>query len=117
MSENGDVSDGNELLKEGKAGEALKEYDSAAKSLPGRGAVHLNRGLALSRMDEKQLDQAMQAFKLATDTEGSDAVRARAHYNLGNTFFKKEDYQEAIRQYKKSLMLAPGNKDEKESGE
>ncbi len=111
MSENGDVSDGNDLLKEGKVGDALKEYNAAAKALPNRGAVHLNRGLALSRMGDKQLDQAMQAFKLATDTEGTDAVRARAHYNLGNTFFKKEDYQEAIRQYKKSLMLAPGNKD------
>jgi Ca-activated chloride channel homolog len=112
MSENSEVKKGNTLLEEGKIGEALESYQAATRALPNRAAVHLNRGLALSRMkDDSQLDQAMQAFKTATDTKGSDAVLGRGHFNLGNAFFKKEDYAEAIRQYKKSLMLSPGNKD------
>ena len=111
MSENSDVSDGNKLLQEGKPAEALTSYDEAARSLPGRHAVHLNRGLALSRMGDEQLDQAMQAFQLASEGGGPDDVRARAGANLGNAFFKKEDYAKAIELYKKSLMLSPGNKD------
>ncbi len=110
-SKNSEVSKGNALLKEGKAGEALEAYDQAARALPNRGAVHVNRGLALNRMGEEKLDQAMQAFKMATDTSTSDSVRARAHFNLGNAFYKKEDFPEAVRQYKQSLLLEPGNKD------
>ncbi|MCP4679208.1 MAG: tetratricopeptide repeat protein [Deltaproteobacteria bacterium] len=111
MSENSDVTDGNKLLTEGKPAEALTSYDEAARALPGRHGVHLNRGLALSRMGEEQIDQAMQAFQLASDGGGPDDVRARASANLGNAFFKKEDYAKAIELYKKSLMLSPGNKD------
>ncbi len=110
-SENGDVADGNKLLAEGKPAEALESYDNAARALPGRHGVHVNRGLALSRMGEEQLDQAMQAFSLASEGGGSDPVRARAMANLGNAFFKKEDFTKAIELYKKSLMLVPGNKD------
>ena len=83
MSENSDVKGGNKLLSEGKSAEALTSYDEAARSLPGRHAVHLNRGLALSRMGDEQIDQAMQAFQLASDSGGPDDVRARAGANLG----------------------------------
>ncbi len=110
-SENDDVADGNALLAEGKTAEALERYDAAARALPGRKAVHLNRGLALSRMGEETSDQALQAFQLASDGAGDDAVRARALFNLANGFYKKEDYAEAVKLYKQSLMLAPGNKD------
>ncbi len=110
-SENDDVEDGNELLLEGKTAEALEKYDDAARSLPGRSAVHLNRGLALARSGEKQLDQAMQAFQLASDGAGDDKVSARALSNLGNAFFKKQDFDKAVTLYKQSLMLNPGNKD------
>jgi tetratricopeptide (TPR) repeat protein len=53
----------------------------------------------------------MQALTLATNSDSDNSVLARANYNLGNAFFKKEDYDEAIKHYKKSLMLSPGNKD------
>jgi Ca-activated chloride channel homolog len=110
-SENDDVADGNELLNGGKVAKALESYEKAARALPNRGAVHLNRGLALTRMGEEQLDQAMQAFKVASENGTTDAVRARALANLGDGFFNKDDFAEAIKQYKKSLMLVPGNKD------
>ncbi|MCP4603253.1 MAG: tetratricopeptide repeat protein [Proteobacteria bacterium] len=110
-SENGDVAEGNELLAEGKIAEALGSYEAAARSLPGRHGVHLNRGLALSRMGDEQIDQAMQALTLASEGGGSDEVRARALANLGNAFQKKEDFPKALELYKKSLMLIPGNKD------
>jgi Ca-activated chloride channel family protein len=110
-SENDDVTEGNKLLDQGKAAEALKSYDSAARSLPNRPEVHLNRGLALSRMGDDQLSQAMQAFQLAGEEGAPDAVRARALANLGSAFYKKEDYAKAAELYKSSLMLAPGNRD------
>jgi Ca-activated chloride channel family protein len=108
---NSDVRQGNELLGKGKPGEALEKYDEAAKSLPSEAGVHLNRGLALQRSGADRVDQAMQAFKLATSSGKEPAVRARAHAGLGNAFFAKEDYDAAIEQYHRSLLLSPGNKD------
>lgn len=110
-SENRDVSKGNKLLKEKKYNDALEKYDAAARTLPGQNAVHLDRGLALARLGNDKLDQAMQAFTLAGEGNGSDAVRARALANLANSFCKKEDYAKAVELYKRSLMLVPGNRD------
>jgi Ca-activated chloride channel family protein len=111
VSENGDVAEGNERLAAGEHAAALAAYDAAARALPGRAEVHLNRGLALSRMGDEQLDQAMQAWKLAVESGGTDGMRARALRNLGDAFFRKEDYKAAIDHYRKSLMAAPGNRD------
>jgi Ca-activated chloride channel homolog len=110
LRENGDVADGNELLAQGKAKEALAAYDEAARELPGRGEVHLDRGLALLRSGDDKIDQAMQALKLAAAPESAPKVRARALANLGDAFFKKEDFESAIESYKKSLMAAPGDR-------
>ncbi len=109
--EDGEVAEGNELLKKGKPKQAMASYNKVPGSLQGNHAVNLNRGLALSRMGDEKIDQAMQAFQKAVDSEAPDAVRARALANLGNAFFKKEDYEEAMKHYKQSLMLAPGNRD------
>jgi len=110
LKENGDVAAGNSALAKGKPKEALASYDEAARSLPGRGEVHLDRGLALLRSGDDKIDQAMQALKLAAAPESAPKTRARALANLGDAFFRKEDFEAAIEHYKKSLMLAPGDR-------
>ncbi len=110
-SQNGDVADGNEYLAQKKHADALESYDEAARSLPDRNEVHLNRGLALMRIADDKLDQAMQVLKLASEAGSEDPVRARAFSNLGNAFFRKEDYEAAVENYKRSLLLSPGNRD------
>jgi tetratricopeptide (TPR) repeat protein len=110
LRENGNVADGNEALAKGKTKEALSSYDEAAKEIPNRGEVHLDRGLALLRAGDDKIDQAMQALSIAAAPESAPRVRARALENLGDAFFRKEDFEAAIEHYKKSLMLAPGNR-------
>jgi tetratricopeptide (TPR) repeat protein len=109
--QDGDVAEGNEHLAQGKPEQAMASYNKVPGSLQGNHSVNLNRGLALSRMGEEKIDEAMQVLQKAVDSEAPDRIRARALANLGNAFFKKEDYEEAIKRYKQSLMLAPGNKD------
>jgi Ca-activated chloride channel family protein len=109
--EDGDVADGNEHHAQGKPEQAMASYNKVPGSLQGNYSVNLNRGLALSRMGEEKVDEAMQVLQKAVDSEAPDPIRARALANVGNAFFKKEDYEEAIKRYKQSLMLAPGNKD------
>ena len=50
-SRNGDAEQGNSLMKEGKAEEALKHYDKAVAALPGEAAAHFNRGARASDHD------------------------------------------------------------------
>jgi Ca-activated chloride channel family protein len=111
VSSNDDVTEGNERLAAGENAAALAAYDAAARALPGRPEVHLNRGLALARLGDDRLDGAMQAFEIAGESGAPVATRARALRNLGDAFFRKEDFQAAIDHYRKSLMLVPGNRD------
>ncbi len=103
-SRNGDAEQGNKLMKEGKAEDALKHYDKAVAALPGEAAAHFNRGAALYALS--RFDEAGEEFLRAT-TAKDGALKAQAFYNLGNAFFKKEKFKEAIEAYKRTLALDP----------
>jgi tetratricopeptide (TPR) repeat protein len=103
-SRNGEVEQGNALLKSGNAEEALKHYDKAVAELPADAGAHFDRGAALYAL--QRFDEAGQEFLRAT--EGKDgALKAQAFYNLGNAFFKKEKFKEAVEAYKRTLALDP----------
>lgn len=111
---NRDVEQGNAKFKAGESEEALKLYDKALSSgvsdAQARAAMEFNRGVALSAL--QQHDQAAAAFLEATKSKDT-SLRARAFYNLGNTFFKGEKFGEAVEAYKRSLVMDPGNADAK----
>ncbi len=103
-SRNGEIERGNALMKSGNAEEALKHYDKAAAALPGDPGVHFDRGAALYGLS--RFDEAGQEFLRATEAKDG-ALKAQAFYNLGNAFFKKEKFKEAVEAYKRTLALDP----------
>jgi tetratricopeptide (TPR) repeat protein len=103
-SRNGEVEQGNALLKSGNAEEALKHYDKAIAALPAEAGVHFDRGAALYSL--QRFDEAGQEFLRATEAKDG-ALKAQAFYNLGNAFFKKEKFKEAVEAYKRTLALDP----------
>jgi len=103
-SRNGDVEQGNALLKAGNAEEALKHYDKAVAALPADPGAHFDRGAALYALS--RFDEAGQEFLRATEAKDG-ALKAQAFYNLGNAFFKKEKFKEAIEAYTRALALDP----------
>jgi Ca-activated chloride channel homolog len=103
-SRNGEIEQGNALLKSGDAEEALKHYDKAAAALPGDPGVHFDRGAALYALS--RFEEAGQEFLRATEAKDG-ALKAQAFYNLGNAFFKKEKFKEAVEAYKRTLALDP----------
>jgi Ca-activated chloride channel homolog len=103
-SRNGEVEQGNALLKGGNAEEALKHYDKAIAALPAEPGAHFDRGAALYTL--QRFDEAGQEFLRATEAKDG-ALKAQAFYNLGNAFFKKEKFKEAIEAYKRTLALDP----------
>ena len=103
-SRNGEIEQGNALLKGGNAEEALKHYDKAAAALPGDPGVHFDRGAALYALS--RFDEAGQEFLRATEAKDG-ALKSQAFYSLGNAFFKKDKFKEAVEAYKRTLALDP----------
>jgi Ca-activated chloride channel family protein len=103
-SRNGEVEQGNALMKGGNAEEALKHYDKAVAALPADPGAHFDRGAALYALS--RFDEAGQEFLRATEAKDG-ALKASAFYNLGNAFFKKEKFKEAVEAFKRTLALDP----------
>jgi Ca-activated chloride channel family protein len=103
-SSNKDIERGNEQMKAGKAEEALTAYDKAVAKLPNDPAAHFDRGTALFALS--RFDEAGQEFLRATEAKDG-ALKASAFYNLGNAFFKKDKFKEAVEAYKRVLALDP----------
>jgi tetratricopeptide (TPR) repeat protein len=97
-------------LHAGKADDALVHYDKAVKRLPAEAGTHFDRGAALYALS--RFDEAGQEFLRATEAK-DPALKASAFYNLGNAFFKKEKFKEAVSAYTRSLGLKPDDKQAK----
>jgi Ca-activated chloride channel family protein len=103
-SHNHEVEQGNAAMQAGKAEEALKHYDKAVGELPADPGAHFDRGTALYALS--RFDEAGQEFLRATEAKDG-ALKASAFYNLGNAFFKKDKFKEAVEAYKRTLALDP----------
>jgi Ca-activated chloride channel homolog len=101
-----EVEAGNGALKAGKAEEALAHYDKAVGKLPAEAGTHFDRGAALYALS--RFDEAGQEFLRATEAKDG-ALKAAAFYNLGNAFFKKDKFKEAVEAYRRSLGLNPND--------
>jgi Ca-activated chloride channel homolog len=105
-----EIEAGNSALQAGKADDALVHYDKAVKKLPAEAGTHFDRGAALYALS--RFDEAGQEFLRATEAK-DPALKASAFYNLGNAFFKKEKFKEAVSAYTRSLGLKPEDKQAK----
>jgi len=114
-----DVAKGNEQMKAGKPADAEKLYQKALGELPSNpgvlydlGAAHYAAAQAMPPGPDRQklLETAAQELRLAGDAPDT-ALRASAHYNLGNTLFAGQKYKDAIEEYKKALRLEPHRED------
>lgn len=103
-SRNKEIELGNGAMHAGKAEEALKHYDAAVAKLPGDPGAHFDRGTALYALS--RFDEAGQEFLRATEAKDG-VLKASAFYNLGNAFFKKDKFKEAVEAYKRALALDP----------
>ena len=100
------VESGNASMKGGKAEEALAAYDKAVGDLPNDAAAHFNRGNALFALS--RFEEASAEF-LRASQGASPALRPSAFYNLGNSYFKNDKWQDAVAAYRHALALDPTN--------
>ncbi len=92
---------GNIAIEEGKYTEAVKLFKQSITYLDNA----TNRtNLAIAYLRLNQLDKALEEAQKAV---AIDSKYAGAHYILGNIYFTKEDYQAALPELEKVLILAP----------
>jgi hypothetical protein len=124
------VQRGNEHYRGRRFEEARDEYESAPGAGPRFAGVHVDRGLARFRLAiptdgglpllgldagaPAGVEQAQEAFRVATRggttnaAEDVDAfLRARAAFNLANTYFSTRQWDNAMDSYKEALRLRP----------
>jgi tetratricopeptide (TPR) repeat protein len=93
---------GNYLMKQGRMGEALVEFQTAVRLKPGSPENHCNLGVALANLD--QTDEAIAAFQTAVRLNPDYGP---AHHDLGMAFEKKEQLDNATREYLTAVRLMP----------
>ncbi len=103
-----DARKGNSAYKKGDWPSASEYYSRAAQKDPADKRLTFNQGDAYYRLEDYA--KAGEAFEQAA---ASPKVAARAHYNRGNAAFKAGDLPGAIASYRKSLALAPDDKNAK----
>jgi tetratricopeptide (TPR) repeat protein len=84
--------------------QALEEFMSARKVKPDMAALKSNTASALYQM--KKYKEALEEFS-GFDPQKAGIPAADYHYNVGNSFFRLNQFDKALEYYKKSLVLNP----------
>ncbi len=104
------VEEGNAFYKQGQYRQAVEAYGRALTEDPRNPLIYFNQGDALFKLE--QYDEALQSFYKVIPAEDKTLVQ-KAWYNIGNTFYAKNKFQEAIDAYKRALDFNPADKDAK----
>jgi tetratricopeptide (TPR) repeat protein len=101
---------GNSNYESEKFGEAIENYVAAQREDPDLPEPYYNAGNAFHRQGnfEAAAAQEQQAIR---GSEGE--LTQNSFYNLGNTYFKVEDWQAAIEAYKEALKIKPDDEEAK----
>ncbi|HNY50617.1 MAG TPA: tetratricopeptide repeat protein [Smithella sp.] len=104
-----DLNRGNDLYKKGKYAEAGQVYNKILQKKAGDLKARFNLGDSLYK--EGRYQESQKVFESLTAPSVPKGLRESAYYNLGNSFFKQEDYKGAIGAYEEALKIDPKDKD------
>jgi len=105
------LREGNKLYHKEKYNNATESYSKALQKAPKDVRANFNQGDALFRLNE--LDKAKELYQVASNLSTNTDIKAKAHYNIGNAWYKQEKYEESVKAYKSSLKLNPKDMDAK----
>jgi Ca-activated chloride channel family protein len=103
-------SEADRLYLAGDHAAALDRYQLLLKEHPGVAELHVNAGNALHQLG--QHPTALDRYAIGI-RDGSQAVRAVASYQRGNTLFRMGKLEEAREAYKDALRADPRDRDAK----
>ncbi len=106
MPERREVRRGNNEYEKENYAEAIEHYNRAIELAPKSIEPIFNLSNALIESEQfEQGEQILQA--IVADSLNSESLLAEAYYNLGNSQFHQEKYEEALESYKQSILRDP----------
>ncbi len=90
--------------------QALQGFVDLQIEKPNDTDLMLSIGAAHYHMNN--FEEAARSFESAA-SNGTKAIQAEAHYNLGNTYFKEGKLEESVKAYQRALELNPNDEDAK----
>ena len=106
--------EGLKAYQQGKYDEALKDFLSAKGIKPDLPELKNNTASALYQV--KKYQEALEEFS-KIDPAKAKIPSGDFYYNLGNSFFRLNQFDKALESYKKSLISNPGDMDAKKNFE
>jgi Ca-activated chloride channel homolog len=103
------TEDPDDLYRNGQYLDAERIYRLKDMDRPEDIRYRYNRGCALYRLEAYQ--GAAMVFSSVLKNAGTDDVRFRAAYNLGNMFYMSRQFASAVKFYKKAVAWDPDNED------
>ena len=104
------VNEGYEYYKNGEYDKATENYRQAGIIKPDKALPNFGRGAALYRSND--FEGANKEYSTAVD-KGDDMIKADAQYNIGNAFYRTDNYGDAIKSYINALKIDPDDEDYK----
>ncbi|MGP8152907.1 MAG: tetratricopeptide repeat protein [Smithella sp.] len=104
-----ELNRGNDLYKKGGYSQAGQIYGNILEKKKNDRKARFNLGDSLYK--EGRYKESEAVFKSLTDKSVAKDLRQKVFYNLGNSFFRQEDYKSAIDAYEESLKIDPKDKD------
>lgn len=104
-----ELNRGNDLYKKGEYPQAGQIYNKILEKKATDLKARFNLGDALYK--EGRYNESQRVFESMTGASVPKNLREAAYYNLGNSFFKQEDYKSAIGAYEEALKIDPKDKD------
>ena len=105
------INQGNEAFAKEEYLVALHEYQSAQVESPELAEPYYNAANALYR--EGAYTEALEQMQLALQNLDNETLAENSIYNLGNTFYKTQELDQAIESYINALLLDPDDQDAK----
>jgi len=105
------IRNGNKFYKEQKYNQATEKYTNALQKEPNNSIAIFNQAAAMYQLGE--YEKAETYFDgLAKQSKNPELISKSLH-NLGNAFYKKEDYEKSVAAYKQALKINPKDVDTK----
>ena len=105
------VNSGNELYDKKQFSDAEAEYRKSLEKEKDRVEGSFNLGNAVHK--QQRFDEAIQQYHQAMGKTDDKNLRSQLYYNMGNSYFEANQYQESINAYKNALKLNPNDEDAK----
>ena len=110
-SVNNIIRKGNKAYHQSKYNEATEKYSSALEKEPNNAIANFNQADAIYQLGEYK--QAQEYFKGIANSTNNSEIKFKSKFNLGNSLYKQEQYEESVRAYKDALKINPKDEDAK----